>query len=1070
MLSTHRINKIIHMADIHIRKTQDRKEEYATVFQNLYESIERDPELLIVICGDIVDYKTQTYIDALRVTTEFIHNLAIKAPVIVIPGNHDINPHDPQQETVVGFAIEHVNRAGIGHNVCYIGTPGAYQYGNIMFHHIDMEAREVPKPIRGYINIALYHGIVKGARVAHRIFTQTYLTPAHFEAFDYTMLGDIHQLQFLGDNQRIAYPSSLIQQNFGEDIHDHGYIRWDLSGGTHQFIPVSNPYGFVTLHHNGIEWLDYPEEFPEYPRVRIILEDDGGPTSEELHDMEQRWGPITIIRPLQEAVAVGLQVDVENVHRLAPDNEDFLTEEIRKYAVTKEWPPETIDHILEKNHHFMDIIREREDADKGRKLVTSCPQWRLIYMQFHNMFNYGEKNHVNFQELEGNWGFFAKNTAGKTNLLNIIMYLLKGQCLTAIQADDILRHGTVRFCGSIIFDSNGIRYRITRSRRQFHRSKATLERWDTVAAAWTPEPQSDVKSIDNRMHELVPSRDLILMTHIMRSSERSYFTEQLPSVSKAMMRELLRLNLVDELYRLARSESHRLAGRKEEKLLQLHKAEGRLPSDVNHEIPPLVERHVNLQQQKAHLQEQLTALRLAVKNVQPCTVTRSEAQIRESLDHNRQQLTALVITDVPATSLTDIDRQLRDMEKHIMIQVKDGAIPASGSTRQYLASCQRAIAACDEAIDNTTQEWEHWLAAYRCKQWHEFHRRETVLSDHPFNPDCWACRRNPVHRERQRIQRQRQQLEPLTPAVPWTNRWDHYMAAEQECITNWDRVLSHRRSLQLAQCQEAKRQLETERQQLITAMEQHHRDIRRRDTLQLSIQKDEQELSHIEDSQVWTHIRRLEAQDTTITRDLTNVTRQLDTLRWQMAERQRVTTDIGGLQEELQELDTDIGILVTYCEMTNPRGLANSITREFIQPLEVSVNRVLSHIVGFTVSVQMKDDLLVIDKVSANIRIPMANCSGFEKFIVNLAIRFAFIDLGMMQSRFMVLDECFGCVDKENRPRLRTIFDYFRHNLQFAIIISHENWMNDDKWCDGELTIDTNEWSTIRQGRIVDEF
>ena len=48
-----------------------------------------------------------------------------------------------------------------------------------------------------------------------------------FDGYDYTLLGDIHKHQFLIPD-KMAYAGSLIQQNHGETLHNHGFIIWDL--------------------------------------------------------------------------------------------------------------------------------------------------------------------------------------------------------------------------------------------------------------------------------------------------------------------------------------------------------------------------------------------------------------------------------------------------------------------------------------------------------------------------------------------------------------------------------------------------------------------------------------------------------------------------------------------------------------------------------------------------------------------------------------------------------------------------------------------------------------------------
>ena len=64
------------------------------------------------------------------------------------------------------------------------------------------------------------------------------LSVKDFKEFDYVLLGDVHERQFLTDT--IAYSGSLIQQNFGETIDKHGLIKWDLYNYTNECIYLKN--------------------------------------------------------------------------------------------------------------------------------------------------------------------------------------------------------------------------------------------------------------------------------------------------------------------------------------------------------------------------------------------------------------------------------------------------------------------------------------------------------------------------------------------------------------------------------------------------------------------------------------------------------------------------------------------------------------------------------------------------------------------------------------------------------------------------------------------------------------
>jgi DNA repair exonuclease SbcCD nuclease subunit len=93
----------------------------------------------------------------------------------------------------------------------------------------------------------LYHGRVNGAILFNGLEiiedSNKTVTPSTFSAYDITCLGDIHKHQFLTPN--IAYAGSLIQQNLGEDVNNHGLIKWDIASRKGIFIPIQNDWSYI---------------------------------------------------------------------------------------------------------------------------------------------------------------------------------------------------------------------------------------------------------------------------------------------------------------------------------------------------------------------------------------------------------------------------------------------------------------------------------------------------------------------------------------------------------------------------------------------------------------------------------------------------------------------------------------------------------------------------------------------------------------------------------------------------------------------------------------------------------
>ena len=119
--------------------------------------------------------------------------------------------------------------------------------------------------------IALYHGSVFGSQTDFGfILPNSDIDKDIFDGFDMVLLGDIHKRQYLNDEKTIAYPGSLIQQNFGEDF-GKGFLVWDVEKRKSKFVNVPNDYGYYTINvvNGHIPPLD---DLPKYPRLRVKFE------------------------------------------------------------------------------------------------------------------------------------------------------------------------------------------------------------------------------------------------------------------------------------------------------------------------------------------------------------------------------------------------------------------------------------------------------------------------------------------------------------------------------------------------------------------------------------------------------------------------------------------------------------------------------------------------------------------------------------------------------------------------------------------------------------------------------
>jgi DNA repair exonuclease SbcCD nuclease subunit len=71
------------------------------------------------------------------------------------------------------------------------------------------------------------------------------------------LCGDIHKRQqfILPNGGKAVMVGSLIQQNFGETIRNHGYGVYDVENDDYQFVDLPNPKPFLKFYINSIDAL-----------------------------------------------------------------------------------------------------------------------------------------------------------------------------------------------------------------------------------------------------------------------------------------------------------------------------------------------------------------------------------------------------------------------------------------------------------------------------------------------------------------------------------------------------------------------------------------------------------------------------------------------------------------------------------------------------------------------------------------------------------------------------------------------------------------------------------------------
>lgn len=259
------IKKIVHVADIHIR-TFRMHDEYKEIFQILIDEAKeycKDydyEEIRIAIVGDLVHQKITISNEQLILSCWFLNELSKIGKVVIIAGNHDLLENNKDRVDSISPMIQLLDNE----NIAYYKESKCYLDENVVWCNYsifegnsrpDIETSKQGHPDKTHIG--LYHAPLVGASTDIGYHFDEGTSLEIFEGCDMVLLGDIHKRQhFEHKGIPIAYPSSLIQQNFGESVGKHGYLIWDVESRTYVERDIANRHGFYQFKIKSLEDIE----------------------------------------------------------------------------------------------------------------------------------------------------------------------------------------------------------------------------------------------------------------------------------------------------------------------------------------------------------------------------------------------------------------------------------------------------------------------------------------------------------------------------------------------------------------------------------------------------------------------------------------------------------------------------------------------------------------------------------------------------------------------------------------------------------------------------------------------
>ena len=510
------VNKIVHMADIHIRKTPTRNFEYGEVFKRVIKSLKDEKPDRIVIVGDLVNDYLDLQGEQLIMAYNFLKDMSMVAPVRITRGNHDCRKINLNRVD----SIEAIVSTLKDYDIKYYNKTGFYTDDNItwgVWHHGDKnnnpwknkDGKKILKNPEHYFTIDLFHDPITGCKSTSgfEMKSKSYYKISDFRG-DLSLFGDIHKFQYLDKNKTKAYCGSLVEQDISEGDGDfHGYLVWDVATKTATQVPIKNDY----THHNikitpyiDFDDLDFEIENPtSHMWVRFLWG-----TLPATRNSDNERAVTAYVKSLYKNLTISHKNEFIESEEIEV-NEDVTLENISDVAVQQDIFKDYLTRIGIDETLINDVIALDEEIFKSIDvLVDGNIEWNVVKFGGTNFMSY-EKLDIDWRDMNGLFQISGVNTAGKTTIMKILTYILFGKTL---ETKDKLKFGDKRFVnnrngakfcdGYIVIEANGEYYGIKKMTRIETKKDGTINGAPTSLSYYVLANPDDVMDDNTAIEKL----------------------------------------------------------------------------------------------------------------------------------------------------------------------------------------------------------------------------------------------------------------------------------------------------------------------------------------------------------------------------------------------------------------------------------------------------------------------------------------------------------------------------------------------------------------------------------------
>lgn len=1043
------MTKIAQISDIHWRGSI-RHEEYTRAFNKLFAQLREEKPDMIVCTGDIFHTKTQGISPEVvsKMVWMFQELMAI-APVRTILGNHDGNLANNARQDVISPIIQAIN-----------GSPRLNLYkesGNFddvlfpeinwcVFSCFDKDNWTKIQPSTDKINIALYHGSIIGCQTDGGFqMMGGEESASFFHGYDFALMGDIHKFQFLSERQAsdgkdkpwMAYPGSMIQQNFGEE-ETKGYLMWDIRGKNDwdvEFRSIQNYQPFITFPWKG----DFDKTVSGLLGLRNNILLPGSrfrcASEQNVSDVEKRqfsdflttkYGAEEVVFKIETSNNLdNIQTDTLKIQKTSlRNNPDVLVNLYNDYIINNQASHPLTEEQLKVAAQAINQYLVKLNATEV-DVIARDVSWSLKSMDFDNIFRYGEGNSIDFTKLNGIVGVFGPNRVGKSSIVGTMMYSLfnatdRGPVKTAHIINKKKSSCRVRSHVNI----GGVDYVIERSSvkdepKRKRKKEVDDEKTSTSLVitqvnpdgSTTPKTGISRDETDKELRKLIGSSEDFLLTSFASQGDMNRFINEGATERKAVLSRFLDLDIFKKLCDYAKedctdlnSKTKRYSDTQWEQLIE----------DTKKEIQSLEASKLVFESRLADKRSQAEDLKLWImqkeKEVDMATILQLEndLEIKNKQIENANKLFSELAAAIKVkhNELLQIDVSLRD----INVDELEAKQEDLNDIKDKLAKLESSF-----KVEQTTLDHQE----------RSVKKLDLVPCGDKF-PNCHFIRDS--HENKTKLAEQRALVASLEKEYGDLKKVLQDLLVEKIA----EKIREHRSlSDKKTKMESSVRELQV-RQKNIDMV----RLVSEREAIRENLEKIRQTLDEAEEQEIQNKKTELFG----IKKELEDLDGQKNDVLLRLGSNKQRLDQFMREKDECLDILGQLQIYESIYKAFSKNGIPAMILKSQLPAINAEIEKILGSIVDFSITLETDTTSNVMDVFieDANGRRVIETASGMEKMIASLTLRVALTNLSSLpRSDVFILDEAFGPLDDTSTYQCLQLMSLLKTYFRVILVITH---------------------------------